>query len=271
MLGISAGAARAGGDSFLDWQEQFSAKARNAGIPQQVINAAFANIEPDDYIIELDHKQPEDKLSFSKYQANTVNTRRIAEGRELMESNRVLLNRISEQYQVEPNIIVALMGMETDYGTRTGDYLVIQSLATLAYNGRRRDLFERELMDALTILAQGKLQMYDLVGSWAGAMGNCQFMPSSYLKYAVDYDGDGKADIWHSMPDTFASIANYLHQSGWQKGLGWGMRSVAPEAIYPGTPEEGGFLVTDNFNVIMKWNRSRYFATSVGLLSDQLQ
>lgn len=270
-LCLLSACAQAGGESFSAWREQFSARAREAGITQSVVNHALADVEPQEYIISLDRKQPEDKLAYSKYVANTVNPRRIAEGRELMNENRDLLESIAQTYQVEPRFIVALMGMETDYGRHTGDYPVIDSLATLAYDGRRRDLFEGELIAALRIVQSGQWTEAELIGSWAGAMGNCQFMPSSYLKFAVDWDRDGKADIWNSLPDTFASIANYLHSSGWQRGIGWGKASSGPNAIYPGEKEEGGFEVTSNFDVIMKWNRSRYFATSVGMLADELK
>ena len=270
VLGIMAGVAHAQEMTFGQWQDSFAARARAAGVPQAVIDQNIAPLQPDDEVIALDHKQPEDKLSFSDYVKHTVNARRIAKGRELMAENHALLHKVAKTFDVEPRYIVALWGMETDYGAHAGNYSVLQSLATLAYDGRRRDLFEDELIDALKIINGGQWSSDDLVGSWAGAMGNCQFMPSSYLKYAVDFDGDGKADIWNSLPDSFASIANYLHQSGWVRGIGWGQASDADDAVYPGEKEEGGYAVTSNYAVLLKWNRSRYFATSVGLLADQL-
>lgn len=271
MLGMTATVAHAADKPFGLWVEQFTARAEREGIPPALVADVFRNVTVDEYVIKLDRKQPEDKLSFSKYKENTVNPRRIARGRALLQEHRELLTTISQTYGVEPRFIVALWGMETDYGRHTGNFSVIQSLATLAYDGRREELFTNELIAAFKILQTGQWNQFDLVGSWAGAMGNCQFMPSSYLKYAVDWDKSGKADIWNSLPDTFASIANYLKQSGWQEGLGWGEPSNAADAIYPGTPMEGGYKITANYDVIMKWNRSRYFATSVGLLSDQLQ
>lgn len=270
MLSMASGVAHASEKPFGLWQQQFIARAEAEGIPPALVNDVFRNVTVDEYVIKLDRKQPEDKLSFSKYKQNTVNPRRIAKGRELLQTHAALLNEISAKYGVEPRFIVALWGMETDYGRHTGNFSVIQSLATLAYDGRREELFTSELVAAFKILQQGHFNQFDLIGSWAGAMGNCQFMPSSYLKFAVDYDRDGKADIWNSLPDSFASIANYLAGSGWQQGIGWGRASNAEGAIYPGTAEEGGYLVTANYDVIMKWNRSRYFATSVGLLSDAL-
>ena len=270
MLSMTACTAQANDKPFGLWVEQFTAKAQSQGIRPQLVRDVFKNVTVDEYVVKLDRKQPEDKLSYTKYKTNTLNATRIAKGRALLQEHAVLLKKISDTYGVEPRFIVALWGMETDYGRNTGNFSVIQSLATLAYDGRREELFTNELLAAFKILQEGHLNQFELVGSWAGAMGNCQFMPSSYLKYAVDWDKDGKADIWNSLPDTFASIANYLHQSGWKPGIGWGKASTAPDAIYPGNPEEGGFVVTSNFDVIMKWNRSRYFATSVGLLSDAL-
>lgn len=270
VLSITASVAYANGKPFGVWVEKFSERAVNEGIPPELVADVFRNVTVDLYVVKLDRKQPEDKLSFSKYKSNTVSQRRINKGRVLLQEHAALLQKISDTYDVEPRFIVALWGMETDYGAHTGNFSVIQSLATLAYDGRREELFTSELIAAFKILQSGQFNQFDLVGSWAGAMGNCQFMPSSYLKFAVDWDKSGKADIWNSLPDTFASIANYLHQSGWKKGIGWGEPSSAADAIYPGTPQEGGYRITSNYDVIMKWNRSRYFATSVGLLSDAL-
>ena len=270
VLGTIAPAAHANTKPFGLWQQEFAARAEAQGISRELVLRTLQNVDVNDYVVKLDRKQPEDKLSFSKYRSNTVNARRIAKGRALLAEHATLLNQISAQYGVEPRFIIALWGMETDYGHHTGNFSVIQSLATLAYDGRREELFTNELLAAFRILQEGKLHDYELIGSWAGAMGNCQFMPSSYLKFAVDWDRDGKADIWNSLPDSFASIAHYLSGSGWKHGLGWGVASTAPDAIYPGTKDEGGWQVTSNYDVIMKWNRSRYFATSVGLLSDAL-
>jgi membrane-bound lytic murein transglycosylase B len=267
-VALPASLAFAQQQSFDSWLQGFSAKAQAQGIPQPVIDNAFKGLTVDDYVIKLDRKQPEGTITFTKYVSNAVNPRRVRQGREYMQNHRALLNQISQTYGVEPQIIIALWGIETDYGANTGNFSVIQSLATLAYEGRRAELFEKQLMAALQIIASGQWNQFDLIGSWAGAMGNCQFMPTSYQKYAVDWDKDGKADIWHSLPDTFASIANYLKTEGWQPNTGWGKRGGT---MYPGKPEEGGFTTTSNYDVLLHWNRSRYFATSVGLLSDELR
>ncbi|MDH3663295.1 MAG: lytic murein transglycosylase, partial [Alphaproteobacteria bacterium] len=156
---------------------------------------------------------------------------RVKKGRKLLKEHRTLLNKIAADYKVQPRFIIALWGIETSYGSFLGGHQVIKALATLAYDGRRAALFRRELISALRILDRGDIVLDDMKGSWAGAMGQCQFMPSSFLKYAVDYDGDGKRDIWNTLPDVFASIANYLAKSGWDDQYTWGrpvkMASVA--------------------------------------------
>ncbi|OYW13236.1 MAG: hypothetical protein B7X02_02620 [Rhodospirillales bacterium 12-54-5] len=233
----------------------------------------MSGITYDESVITLDQKQPEDKATFTQYMRGALNKKRIAHGKALLAENQALLKKIGHHYHVQPQYIVALWGMETDYGTHQGDRNVVQSLATLAYDGRRADFFRTELFNALRILSTDHIAESELTGSWAGAMGNCQFMPSSYLNFAVDWDKNGKPDIWHSKADTFASIANYLHQSGWDDKMGWGegaQPNDTRELVTPGTEEEGVFAVTSNYHVILKWNRSRMFAVSVGMLADEL-
>lgn len=224
---------------FQAWLAQVKKEALAKGISQKTVNDAFASVSHDGRVIRLDRKQPESKLTLEEYLAKTVTEQRINQGRELLAENRALLDEISAKYGVPPHYIIALWAIETSYGNNTGGFSIIESLATLAYDGRRSEYFRGELMNALKIIDQGHIAAYDMEGSWAGAMGQCQFMPSSFLSYAVDYDGDGKRDIWNTQADVFASIANYLHSSGWN------------------TDNE------NNFNVLLKWNRSRYFATAV--------
>jgi membrane-bound lytic murein transglycosylase B len=260
-------------DSFSQWIENFREEARARGIPDAVLSDALADLEENEQVIALDRKQPEDKATFADYNARVLSKTRIARGRELMAKHRKLLDQISAHYQVQPQYIIALWGTESNFGANQGDFNVVRSLATLAYEGRRADFFRTELFHALDIIAENKMNAADLTGSWAGAMGNCQFMPSSYKKFAVDWDKSGHADIWQSLPDTFASIANYLHQSGWNGSIGWGGAATDMSAdglVTPGTDEEGVFSVTANYHVILKWNRSRYFAISVGMLADEL-
>ena len=158
-----------------------------------------------------------------------VTGKRTEDGRKQFAANRALLKKIGKKYGVQPRFILALWAIETNYGKNTGGFQIVDALATLAYDGRRAGFFRNELIDALKILGQEHMPAADLKGSWAGALGQCQFMPDSYLKYAVDYDGDGKRDIWNTKADVFASIANYLKSSGWNDSVGWGRPVELPE------------------------------------------
>ncbi len=261
-------------------------------------------------VIELDRKQPETTLSFGEYLDRVMPPARIDKARDRLIQRRVLLDQVAQQFGVAPRFIVALWGIESDFGQQTGGFSVIAALATLAYDGRRSAYFRRELIDALRILDRGDITPLAMKGSWAGAMGQSQFMPSAFLRYAVDYDGDGRRDIWSDGPDLFASIANYLAQSGWRAGEGWGRGVILPlgfnpsaaspdglrppadwtalgvrradggalpaddppsALIYPGGNDGPAFLVSDNFRVLLRWNRSNYFACAVGLLADRIQ
>ncbi len=234
---------------------------------------------------------------------------RIKQGRAELQKHGPLLREISAKYGVQPRFIVALWGIETNFGGYTGGFSIIRSLATLSYDGRRAEFFRKELLNALKIIDAGHISLDEMDGSWAGAMGQCQFMPSSFLAYAVDYDGDGRKDIWSTLPDVFASIANYLSQSGWNDSLTWGRevrilenideallegkvfkslhewqalgvrnasgsalpaREIQAALTVPGSRAEPTYLIYSNYDVLLKWNRSRYFATAVGLLSDAI-
>jgi len=210
------------GASFADWLQGVRQEAAGQGISQQTLDAALAGLEPDQKVLDLDRSQPEFTITFAQYAAKTVTRQRIDQGRNLLDQYRPLLEKISQAYGVQPQYIVALWAIESDYGRFTGGYSVIGSLATLAYGSSRQEMFRSELIDALTILQQKNITPEAMTGSWAGAMGQCQFMPSSYLKYAVDYTGDGRRDIWTNEADVFASIANYLASNGWRADQGWG-------------------------------------------------
>ncbi len=233
--------------AFAQWKTSFHEKALNAGISQRLVDEALADIYVNERVISLDRKQPEHKLTKEEYLRNVINDARIQKGRRLFAENRALLDEISKKSGVEPEFIVALWGLETGYGENTGNFSVVNSLATLAYEGRRREFFENELLSALLIIDQGHISLGNMIGSWAGAMGQCQFMPSSFLAYAVDYDGDGRADIWKNRKDVFASIANYLYT------VGWGKDAAAKE------------------KALMNWNRSSYFVASVFLLAEKIR
>ena len=195
---------------FEVWLADFKQRAVASGIAKSTVNSALKIAEPIERIVQLDKKQPEKKQTMEEYLANVISDARIIKGRELYEQHAELLSRISAQYGVEPEFIVALWGLETGYGKNTGGFNVVSALATLAYEGRRREFFESELMSALLIIDQGHVTASDMRGSWAGAMGQCQFMPSSFVRFAVDFDGDGRRDIWTSIPDALATAANLL-------------------------------------------------------------
>ncbi len=294
--------------AFKKWVDSFKAQAISEGISTRVVDEAFDGLEPDMRVIKLDRKQPEGKISLTHYLNNTITSSRIEKGRYMLEEYSTQLEKVHRLYGVQPKYIVALWAIESDFGRQQGDFSVIRSLATLAYEGRRGEFFSKELIAALKILEAENIPSSELRGSWAGAMGNCQFMPSTFLAYAVDATGDGHRDIWQSKQDVFASIANYLSSIGWDGEEEWGRRIIVPAdfkqsetslkhgrsaakwakrgvvyedgstpegyslryAIFAGTPEEGAFLVSENFNVILQWNRSRYFATAVGTLADAI-
>ncbi len=247
-LNFPASAGQGGDSSFDRWLAELKSEAISQGISVKTVDEALSGIYPLEDVVALDRKQPEGTITLEEYLAKTVTNSRIRNGRNELAANRELLDKVAGKYSVPAAVIVALWGMETSYGENTGNFGIIESLATLAYEGRRGAFFRGELFNALKILDAEKMPKDDFSGSWAGAFGQCQFMPSSYLKYAVDFDGDGKRDIWYTQADVFASIANYLHSEGWN----------AEEGI-----EEGN----NNFNVLLKWNRSRYFATAIGKLA----
>ncbi len=296
--------------SFQDWLADFKFDAMTQGISADVLEEVFSYVdEPSADIIALDRKQPESTRTFSEYIEGVVTAKKIADAKERWRTHKKLLRKIEAKYHVPAPVLLALWGLESNFGRNQGDLYVVQSLATLAYDGRRSEFFRAELMDALKIIENEELQYQDLTGSWAGAMGQCQFMPSSFLKFAVDFDHDGKKDIWESDADVLASIANYLHSKGWQHKTGWGLEVEVPEDTdisqwhgeknskplkewrklgflqANGRPlprrnidaklvipddNSSAYLVFSNYNVIMDWNRSIYFATSVGLLADAI-
>jgi len=284
-------------------------EAIGRGIRASTVDLAFRNAQFLPHVIELDRKQPERTMTFTQYIAKVVTPQRKEDARNELAENRALLDDIWRRYGVEPSIVVALWGLESDFGRLPGNIPTISALATLTYDGRRGAYFRDELMAALRILDRGDIGVGEMTGSWAGAMGGPQFMPSSYLEYAVDYDGDGRRDIWKSRGDVLASIANYIRGLGWRGGHSWGQNVLLPDGFNPGfaglgarrptgewsrlgvrsvdagplsgreseaslvMPEGANgpaLLVYANFRAIMKWNPSTYFAVSVGYLSDSI-
>lgn len=264
---------------FQAWLQGVRREAMAQGVDAGTLDRAFRGIEPIPRVLELDSAQPEFKLTWQQYLDLVVSDDRTKRGRDLLRSESTLLTRTADAYRVPANLIVALWGIESNYGTKMGTFSVIGALATLAYNGRRTKFFRAELLAALKILAQGHITPERMLGSWAGAMGQCQFMPSSFLASAVDGDGDGKRDIWGSRADVFASAANYMRKAGWKAGLRWGEEVTGQQAgaAPPGgrivTPEGAGgrvYRTTANFAAIRRWNPSDFFALAVGILSDNV-
>ena len=295
--------------SFNGWLSGVKNDAARQGISQTTINQALNNIEPIQRVIELDRKQPEGTKTFVQYRTSVVNENRVKQGRRLIREHYSTLQAIEDHYGVPKQFIVALWGIETNFGGNTGGFKVVPALATLAWEGRRAEFFRKELMNALKIIDEGHISAASMKGSWAGAMGQNQFMPSSFNAYAVDYNRDGRRDIWGTHIDIFASSANYLKKNGWKAGQRWGRRVQLPgnfssnlvgpkikkplsywaslgvhkidgmplpqedmmaSIVAPDGVKGEAFIVYNNYQTIMHWNRSTYFATSVGLLADRL-
>ncbi len=295
---------------FAAWLQDFRTEALGKGIRAETLDATLTNLTPIPRVVELDRKQPEFTLTFDQYLTRVVPQARVEKGRAKLAENRELLAEIGKKYGVQPRFIVAFWGIETDFGRIDGGFSVVQSLATLAYDGRRSTFFRGELIRALRIIDQGHISPEAMRGSWAGAMGHFQFMPSTFESYAVDGDGDGKRDIWRNKRDAFSSAANYLSKSGWKDDETWGRAVKLPNGfnaklvgldtkknldewakmgvVRPdGSPlpnradivaslvlAEGdkgpAFLVYNNYRVTLKWNRSTFFAVAVGTLAERI-
>jgi membrane-bound lytic murein transglycosylase B len=213
---------------FQRWLQSVIDEARAAGISDAIINQTLVNVTPIERVVNNDRNQAEFVETYQMYLDRRVTDWRIENGRERLARHRDTLEKVAAEYGVPARIIVAIWGIETNYGNFTGGEDVIQALVTLAYDPRRADFFRNELMQALRILQEGHISYEDMKGSWAGAMGQSQFMPSSFRQYAVDFNGDGRRDIWTTEADVFASIANYLRQAGWQPGIRWGREVSLP-------------------------------------------
>jgi len=294
-------------DSFDNWLLIFKEEAINEGISKNTLNL-LNDIKPNKKIIKLDRNQPEFKLTFKNYFSKVVSKNRIKNAKIKLNDNQILLKPISKKYNVQSRFIISLWGIESNFGNNMGKSNILQSLVTLAFDGRRSKYFRKELIAALKILEKEEINPSGFNGSWAGAMGQCQFMPTTYLKFAKDGDNDGKIDIWNNKIDVFASIANYLNNVGWNDNYTWGRKVKVPNnfnfktfhnkrklledwgklgltksngtslpnnkiyAKYINIDKEKdlSFLVYQNYDAILKWNRSNYFALSVSLLSDKL-
>lgn len=315
---LVAGSAQATGNNgdFASWLQDLRTEARQKGISDAVLDQALNGIAPLPRVIELDRSQPEFKLTFEEYLGKVVSpTRKRVAAEKLKEHDR-LLTEIAAKYGVQKRFLVTFWGVETSFGRYLGSFNVPQALVTLAYDGRRSAYFRKELFNALSILEEGHITAATMKGSWAGAMGQSQFMPSSFVNYAVDWDGDGKRDIWATKADVFASSANYLAKAGWRDDITWGRAVALPpdgkingkaalalaeaktkmplgdwaqagvrsadgsalparplqaRLIIPAGDNGPAYLVYSNFDSILAWNRSNYYALAIGILSDTLR
>ncbi len=301
--------ARAQDAAFDAWLDGVRREAAAAGISQATIAAALTGLAPIERVLELDRRQPEFTRTFWSYLDRAVTRDRIARGRALMAEHGELLRRIQRRYDVQPGYLVAFWGLESNFGKHTGGFSVIGALATLAYDARRGAFFRAQLLDALRIVDQGHIGLAEMEGSWAGAMGQLQFIPSTFVNYAVDFDGDGRQNIWTDLPDVFGSAANYLSSMGWRGDERWGREVRLPDGfdwelaslklrkpiaewshlgvrradggalpaadisgaiVAPGGHKGPAFLVYGNFNKILNWNRSLLYAIAVGHLADRI-
>jgi lytic murein transglycosylase len=242
-------AAPCGGD-FNEWLEAFEQEAAAQGISQPTIQSALGGITFDPVIITRDHAQGVFRQTFEQFSGRMVPPR-LGRATRLLQQHSALFQRIEQQFGVPGPVIVAIWGLETDFGADEGKFPTIRALATLAYDCRRPDKFRGELIAVLRIVDRGDMSPNEMHGAWAGEIGQTQFLPSSYLKYAIDFDGNGRRDLIHSIPDALASTANYLKAYGWQAGQPWG---------------EG----TANFQVLLQWNASRVYTQTVAYFAQQL-
>ncbi len=295
---------------LLTWNDYLAglrSEALAEGIRAEVFDAAFREVHaPSARVLRLDKTQPEKRLSFLEYRTTRVDSQRIQLGRQEYHRHQEVLQTIDKQFGVNACFIVSIWGLETSYGHFKGNFPVIQSLATLAYQPRRQAYFHSELLMALHMLNDEQVSLSEFKGEWAGASGHCQFMPSTWFKYALDYDGTGRADIWNNLNDAFASIANFLLRNGWQPNEPWALQVTLPsdfnkDWLKPNTTKtvkewldlgvqpvrknlpsnklaasliypEGGpaLMVFDNFKTLLKWNRSNYYAGALGYLAEEI-
>ncbi len=309
--------------AFDAYVAKLKVEALEKGYSEQLLNEAFATIKFKPKVISADKNQPEVKETLETYLPKRVPDWKVQQARELYKKHQNVLEKVAAQYGVQARFIVALWGLESNFGRIQGGYPVISSLVTLAYDGRRETMYKNQLWAALDILKDGHINLENFKGSWAGAMGQTQFMPTSFNSYAVDYNGDGRKDIWTTEEDAFASIANYLKSVGWNDDLTWGRqvklpagfdtdtilkrgtrshkqwldewaqsersltkwnelglkrmdgtdlpkRDITAALVMPDDTNGRMYLAYDNYKALMNWNRSYYFATSVGYLSDRI-
>ncbi|MDG2490388.1 MAG: lytic murein transglycosylase [Alphaproteobacteria bacterium] len=313
---LVAPVASAADQNFAQWLIELRQEAKERGISDRVLDAALGNAAPIKRVIELDRRQPEFTMTFDEYLGKIASPTRARIAAQMLVEHDEILTKVSKKYGVQKRYIVTFWGVETNFGQYLGSFNVPHALATLAFDGRRSAYFRKELLNALRILEEGHIAPDKMKGSWAGAMGQSQFMPSSFLSYAVDWDGDGKRDIWGTKPDVFASTAYYLSKAGWRDDITWGRQVKLPKGfsmngknakaladdktraklpvwakagvrnadgedlpvknltarlVMPAGSDGPAFLVYSNFDSILDWNRSNYYALAIGHLSDKLR
>jgi len=239
-----------GSGSFQAWLDEFKTEAASKGISQATLASSLNGVTPDQSVLSRDHSQKVFDQTFEQFSGRMVPPR-LTRGANMLKQYGSVLSRVEDAYGVPGEVLVAIWGLETDFGVNIGKFPTLRSLATLAYDCRRAELFRGELLDALRIIDRGDMSAADMHGAWAGEIGQTQFMPSNYVKYAVDFDANGKRDLLRSAPDVLASTANYLASHGWQKGKDW----------QPGSP---------NFPVLQEWNKSDIYSRTVATFATQL-
>ncbi len=311
--GYAAGQGTEPPAEYAVWLENLKEEMLEKGISRETIDEAFARnyYHPEHAVVKKDRRQAEFVMTSADYVNRLVSEAKVAAGREKYKTLSSGYKKIEEKYGVPFNFIVAFWGMETNYGQTFGDHEVVEALTVLSYDRRRSDFFRGELYQALKIIDEGNVSVENMEGSWAGAMGHFQFMPSTYNAYAVDIDNDGKKDIWNNFDEAAASAANYLSQMGWKKDENWGTEVVLPwnfdyaaagrqttktlgewhrlglrllngrripgkktakaSLIVPDGHNGHAYLVFDNFRIIMNWNRSENYALAVGMLADYVK
>ncbi|MGQ4878802.1 lytic murein transglycosylase [Billgrantia sp. LNSP4103-1] len=299
---------RAAPEDFQAWLRDFRRLAREEGINEATLDRALKDVRYRPRVLELDRSQPEFVRPIWQYLDGAVSQARVSQGRAKLDEHRDTARRVEQRYEVPGEIIVAIWGIESNYGGNFGDFSTLEALATLAFDGRRQDFARGELLAALRIIEAGDIAPERMIGSWAGAMGHTQFIPSSFVSFAVDGDGDGRRDIWHSIPDVMASTANYLARAGWQPGQPWGMEVRLPQdfdyaqtelstrrsssewaaqgvgrigggslpdfaqasVIAPAGARGPAFLVGPNYRAILRYNNATSYALAVATLADRI-
>ena len=297
-------------NDYKNWLDNLQEEAQEYGVSKKTfLDTVFKLKYPNKKVLKYYNNQPEFKITFNNYYKRNINTSRVSKGKKLLVKHKSLLDKISEEFFVPAEIIVSIWGIETNYGSYIGNFSIVDSLATLSYESKRKKYFKKEFFNSLLIIDKAYISSDKMIGSWAGAMGQSQFMPSSYLEYAIDYNNDKKIDLWNSYEDIFASIANYLRRHGWKAKEYWSneyysnehyLKQLKDKQMYSNkllrknsnnklstshldenlsteikvikkNPNKRFFLIFNNFNVIKKYNNSNFYALIVGELANSIR